>query len=849
MDSKLEKLNSLSGRMERILDSQFSLAAEIKIANDELYFIQKAILEEESLKKESFKITEEIEELGIKEEHSSTIDAGEDTISENVFAEEEENITLEKFTGTSEIDESSLKDIHLEETQEKSEEEEILSVEQEQVDQQQNYQEQEAKQQFSRKDYYTYQKKPSAPKSKKNIEKFIGENLISKLGVLILILGIAFGTKYSIDNNLLSPLARIISGYISGLVLGAFSFILRKKYENLSAVLISGATAVSYFVTFSAYRFYELIPQELAFGMMTIFTVFTVIAALSYNKQVIAHIGMIAAYAVPFLLSDGSGRVGIMLSYVSIINIGLLVISFKKYWKSITYVSVILSWFIFLTSFASTSAGFELRFGFATVFFSTFYISMLAYKAIRNEEHHPGFTGLLTFNNIIYYIVAATLISREYDSDLVNGLFALANGIIHFSVAALLHKRKVQDRVVIHLLAGFVLFFVAISIPLAFDGNVIPVLWIAEAALLFGLARKHALPKYELISFVLLLFSILGLTIERLDLYDYWSSVSITPVFNEYMLTGTLFTAILGVMVYLAHKHTRKEYSSIIPINAANTVLVLLFLTSLYLLFSLEIMHYFNNVIQEVKELKIDLRDNLEIAKAHGHIWQIVYAALFLSTLNIVNHKKYKSDVISQVANSLSVLVVAIFLMFGLWDISVLRELYLKMNGIDSIGYGIFNIFTRYISIAVIAIHTVIMFKSFANDKGFDTKQIGLELYVALASVWVLTSEIIHHLDMAGITETYKFGISIGWSVSAILLIVLGIVQSKRHFRVFGLLLFSVTIVKLFFYDISNLHIISKTIIMVVLGVLMLITSYLYSRFKNKLFGNEGDEEKNNTDS
>ncbi len=124
-------------------------------------------------------------------------------------------------------------------------------------------------------------------------------------------------------------------GYLIGIGLLGFGLKLKKNYTNYSAVLVSGAIAIMYFMTFAAYSFYDLIPQVMAFAMMVVFTLFTVVASIHYNNQVIAHIGMIGAYAVPYLLSDGSGRVEILFSYIAIINIGILAIAFKKYWKSL----------------------------------------------------------------------------------------------------------------------------------------------------------------------------------------------------------------------------------------------------------------------------------------------------------------------------------------------------------------------------------------------------------------------------------------------------------------------------------------------------------------------------------
>jgi uncharacterized membrane protein len=49
--------------------------------------------------------------------------------------------------------------------------------------------------------------------------------------------------------------------------------------------------------------------------------------------------------------------------------------------------------------------------------------------------------------------------------------------------------------------------------------------------------------------------------------------------------------------------------------------------------------------------------------------------------------------------------------------------------------------------------------------------------------------------------------------------------------------LFAVTLLKLFFYDISYLDTISKTIVFVSLGILLLIISFLYNKYKNLISG------------
>jgi len=228
-----------------------------------------------------------------------------------------------------------------------------------------------------------------SPKISIDLEKFVGENLINKIGIAILIIGVAIGAKYSIENDLISPTTRIILGYLVGLGLLGFGLKLKMKYENFSAVLVSGAMAILYFMTYAAFSFYDLFSQVFAFLLMVVFTVFTVIAALNYNKQVIAHIGLVGAYAVPFLLSGGEVEVAVLYSYMAIINIGILFIAFKKYWKPLYISSFALTWLIFISWFVSNYKAdehFGLALVFVFIFFITFYVLFLAYKLIQKEK-------------------------------------------------------------------------------------------------------------------------------------------------------------------------------------------------------------------------------------------------------------------------------------------------------------------------------------------------------------------------------------------------------------------------------------------------------------------------------
>ena len=124
------------------------------------------------------------------------------------------------------------------------------------------------------------------PKEKTNFESFIGENLLNKIGILVLIIGLGIGVKYSIDQGWVTPKLRIAMAYLAGFGLLAIAYRLKQKMENFATVLLSGAMATLYFTTFMAYDFYHFIPLIFAFVLMLLFTIFTVISALKFKKVI-----------------------------------------------------------------------------------------------------------------------------------------------------------------------------------------------------------------------------------------------------------------------------------------------------------------------------------------------------------------------------------------------------------------------------------------------------------------------------------------------------------------------------------------------------------------------------------
>ena len=680
-----------------------------------------------------------------------------------------------------------------------------------------------------------------------DLEKFIGENLINKIGIAITVIGVAIGAKYSIEHELISPLTRIILGYLAGLALLGVGIKLKTDYQNYSAVLVSGAMTIMYFITFAGYSFYELMPVSMAFALMVIFTIFTVIAALSYNNQVIALIGLVGAYAVPFLLSSESGNVKVLFSYMAIINIGILVIAFKKYWKLLYYAAFLVSWIIYLFWFTADfeiNLHFQLAFIFAGIFFTIFYTTFLAYKLLKKEAFVKDDILLLLLNSFVFYGIGYAILDQHEVGEQLLGLFTVGNALIHFVVSIIVSRQHLSERSLFYLIAGLVLVFITIAIPVQLDGHWVTLLWIGEAALLFWIGRSKGVPAYEILAYPLMLMAFLSLSQDWGEAYygsmPVDSENMITPIFNINFLSSVIFTLGFGFIYYV---NANKKYA--IPKLANLLTDIIRFAIPSILLFAIffairfEIAFYWDQLFA-LSEIQIKVADGdyynyisnqqLENFKA---VWLINYSLLFMVILSFLNIAKIKSASFGLINLLLAGLVMFIFLTQGLYEFSELREAYLSQFQAEYFDIGQFNLVIRYISFVFVG---GLMFSTYSLIKQeFMKRNFGMifSLCLHISIIWILSSELIHWFDMSGSEESYKLGLSILWGVYSLFLIALGIWKKHKYLRIGAIILFAVTLIKLFFYDIAQLNTIAKTILFVSLGVLLLIISFLYNKYKH----------------
>lgn len=669
-------------------------------------------------------------------------------------------------------------------------------------------------------------------------ETLIGTNIINKIGILVLLIGVYIGVKYAIDNQLISPALRIILGYGMVVALATTSWMLKKKYVDFSAVMMGGAIAVAYFNTYVAHSFYQLIPQWTTFGMMLITTAVSVWMAILFNQKIIALLGQVGAYAIPFLLSKGNGNVANLFAYVCIVNLGLLYLSVKRDWKAIYLLAFVASWIIFLVGIQSSentitgltfSTGL-IRLGMLTIHFVIFLSTFLFFKLFRKENYQLREIMVLLINALLYFAASSMVIwemqlhqgnqtDRTYPS-----LFTFVLGCLHLLLGFLVNKRQAVDKTVHLFLGGLGIVFLTISVPIAFSGNTITVLWATESAVLAWIYQRYQRKLYHDITLILFTLTGLSLVMDWSNQYLDSYTPKLIPFLNAPYLS-CIFTGICLSFISFSYARSKEANPQSRRISFGQITGVSVFLV-LFLSTFFEIKWTFPFFIAKWAMM---------IKEPSLTITLIFFSLIYLIIWTLLNLRFIKRQDLHQLLTILSFMGLLIMLASGLEAISDLRHFYLQQHS----GHAFMLLGIRYVFVMLIALLLFVLKK--ADGRLASTSQTTdlLRLLFNITLLTILCNEFIHWMDILGYPNQDKLGVSIISGLYALTLVISGILKNRKAQRISGIVLMGLTLLKIFFYDLSNMSNISKTMVLIIMGLILLLASYMYNRFLEKMKNEE----------
>lgn len=637
---------------------------------------------------------------------------------------------------------------------------------------------------------------------KNNLESFIGQSIINKIGIFLVVIGVILASQYTYRQ--LNDLFKCISMFaLGGVMIGVGELLNRKKSNAFSIGITSGGVAILYVAMSVSYFILNVLSVYPAIIICLLVTALSFSLSIRYNSQTIASFALIGGY-LP-LLSINTNMVmicGAML-YFTALNLFALCIAFKKKWQVASFIGLVLNligniYIIGAVMIETTQSNFVVQ----GILLSYTILTFLMYTAIPIIATFKSskifktadivFLAINTFAGLsIIYSLFYTFGLKQF-----NGLLSMLFAGIYWFVGRIIKRNFENDKHGATLFYCTAVTFLVLTVPFQFDTVWISLGWLIEGVVLtvYGIVKKKNGFKtsgFVINALCLDAFLLLDVTINMDWLFPY-----------KYLAMTLGSLIILAAYIYTGQNQSshQKAYKYITIIN--------LWFYAIYT------SHKLTDILIQA------LPHSSHACECFG--FTVLITETFFMAYALVR-LKWIADSGTKVISKILQCIIAFMTVF-----------LVNFNCIYDTGYLPFSMFMVGIIVLLVAnAFAVFAMNDFLKSYVLEEK-LSAERYTLLVSSFsvILLTQLI--TVQAGLSFS-NILISIIYAMTALLWIIVGFLKKYSLLRSYGLGLAVSSVVKLFIVDLFFLTAGYKIIAYFVLGISLIAISYVYQRFSKRL--------------
>jgi uncharacterized membrane protein len=606
-----------------------------------------------------------------------------------------------------------------------------------------------------------------------DLEDLLGRRVLGWLGAIAVVLGVAFFLATAISRGWIDETTRVALAYAGSTALLAVGLFLYERQGRTQAALAAVASAIAalYLSTTAATTLYDLVSPVAGLGVAGLTGAVATAIAVRWQSPIVAGIGIVGALLAPVLVDAGTSGVALAFMAVALVSAtGVLV------WQRWDWLAAA----AFLAS-APQLAGWlienhdeslALALVVLALFWALYVVAALGYELrVRTERLRLSSASLL-LADAVFTAGAGWLALEQTDHGDGATAWVVGTAVAHVVLGSATIRGRISREIALLLLAvGIGLS--AIGLALALDGPVLVAAWSVEAVLLAWLARRTGQHRAYVAAGGFLLAAVVHVLAfdappEELAEEPSWRGV----------VAVALVTAAAAVGSWLA----RGERQEAVTIGESVAVLGLAYLAPTAF-------------------------EGTTVVLA----WALAAVALaFVGSRGL-------SDVAAITAPAFVVLALLHVLAVEAPP-SALRE------GVDDLAAAALAIAAAAASAVGVARLT-----GRPRDIRLPLELAGGALAVYLPSVAIVDLTTTGEVDPG---QTPQVLLSAFWSATGLAALVYGLLRDERRFRLGGLALLGIAIVKVYLYDLAELDEIYRVLSFIALGLLLLASAFAYQRIR-----------------
>jgi uncharacterized membrane protein len=619
-----------------------------------------------------------------------------------------------------------------------------------------------------------------------SLESRIGGRWLLYVGIAAIVIGVAYFEKLAIERRWISETARVIQGGVFGaLLVAAGGWFARRGYRAYGQMIIGGGVAVMYVSTYAAFNYYRLIDRPIAFALLVAISALGAYLADRHDSEGLAIFAVGGGFATPFLLPGSSDAQVALFTYDTILIAGTIYLAGRRDWPSLHVVSY-LSTLITVSAWADhyyvpSTYPHYLR---TELFFTLFCVMFvaIALRCRRAETPVARFAAMILWTAPAAYYIASLVALGSHAIPLLVWLICV------MLVGAVLSVRGAPW-------IGLAVW-AAVAIPLlgwtqAYGGATWLIPGLATVAGIYGIALAAQ-------------FQIMGSS-DRMSAVEIgWLHLNGLVTFAAaYLLLENTHVAITGPLaaVFAAWHGAVAAY-----LLGRRRDHALHFAALAFSLLTIAIALQFDGAPVIVG-------------------WAVEGAAIV--ALGVHERRDW--------------LRLAGGTLFG---VAVVRALELLTVSPPANYVVLLNRRAASTALVITLSYAVAwLHRKHVDQRGSAWVTATAVLVAQLVTVLLLTHEIRAFFAVRNIPFRGDVMTSVTWGAYATALILAGLYRRYAPIRYFGIALFGITILKVFFGDLAHLQQIHRVLSLIGLGLLLLLTSYLYQRIRVSSLKDEGQNE------
>lgn len=317
-------------------------------------------------------------------------------------------------------------------------------------------------------------------------------NMVTRVGIVILFLGVSFLVKYAAE-SITVPLELRYAGIAgAALVVFVIGWRLRHTRRDYALLLQGAAVGCWYLVTYAAFKVYPVMPPSVGFLLLVALSVFAALMSVTQDARSLAVFGILGGFLAPVLASTGEGSHIMLFSYYAILNAGIVAIVWFKAWRALTLMGFAFTFIIGVAwgvtrykadLFASTEP--------FLLLFMLFYVAVVMMFALRKRwPPHTFIDGPILFGTpVIGFTLQAALVEQfSYGM----AWSALGFGLFYLGITALWWKSLTERALLLReSFTAIGVIMLTLAIPYAFDHDVTALVWAFEGAAAIWLSARQ----------------------------------------------------------------------------------------------------------------------------------------------------------------------------------------------------------------------------------------------------------------------------------------------------------------------------------------------------------------------